>query len=354
MYAGAAEWCWDWYSPGYYQECADRGMVVNPRGPNTGETRITRGGTHYAGAGGDLTTINSAARNPQDPKTPFGINGFGRLVLPIPAKGQLAGWLREVAALPAAEQVKAVADKLKELNLGFDGQVTHQIEGGVVTQLALSTDRVTSIAPLRALTGVKELLCAGSHWTKGQLADLEPLRGMQLTRLNFWANNRVTDLSPLAGMKLASLDCSGTAVADLEPLRGMPLEYLNCRECPGIQSLAPLEGMPLKRLDCSRAHVTDLTPLRGMKLDSLAFSCTPVSDLSPLRGMKLTTLGCKATKVTDLSALRGMPLKVLWCDFQAERDAAILRSLEALETINDKSAAEFWKEVDAKLRAPTP
>ena len=43
-----------------------------------------------------------------------------------------------------------------------------------------------------------------------------------------------------------------------------------------------------------------------------------------------------------------MPLKDLRCDFKPERDAEILRSIKTLETINDKPAEEFWKEVDAK------
>jgi hypothetical protein len=52
--------------------------------------------------------------------------------------------------------------------------------------------------------------------------------------------------------------------------------------------------------------------------------------------------------VTDLSPLKGMLLKSLGCDFQRERDAALLRSLTTLERINDKPAADFWKEVDGK------
>jgi len=43
-----------------------------------------------------------------------------------------------------------------------------------------------------------------------------------------------------------------------------------------------------------------------------------------------------------------MPLKALHCDFMPERDATILRSITTLETINGKSAAEFWMEVKAK------
>lgn len=371
MYAGASEWCWDWHDHGYYRDCADGGVAVDPQGPKSGRDRVFRGGSSFGHDGGDLTGINSAVRYPYDPKKISIYVGLGRVALPIPAKGQLgaagpasppaanqgdqlAGWLEEVAALPAEEQVKAVAAKLKDLNPGFDGQVTRHIEGGVVTQFEFTTDRVTNITPLRALTGLTRLSCAASGWAKGQLANLEPLRGMRLTRLSFFANRGVADLSPLAGMKLTSLDCSGTLVTDLEPLRGMPLTDLNCRECPGIPSLAPLQGMPLKRLDCSRARVSDLAPLRGMSLDSLSISCTQVADLSPLRGMKLKTFGCKGTKATDLSVLRGIPLKSLFWDFQAERDAAILRSFETLERIDDKPVAEFWKEVDAKPGAQKP
>jgi formylglycine-generating enzyme required for sulfatase activity len=85
MYAGASEWCWDWYDSGYYRECADRGVVVDPRGPDSGQQRITRGGSNYSGAGSDLTSINSAARWMIKPSDGF---SFGRVVLPIPAKGQ--------------------------------------------------------------------------------------------------------------------------------------------------------------------------------------------------------------------------------------------------------------------------
>src|SRR5262249_29819672 len=46
---------------------------------------------------------------------------------PTPAQvvaAETTAWERTVAALPAEEQVKAVAARLKELNLGFDGEIT--------------------------------------------------------------------------------------------------------------------------------------------------------------------------------------------------------------------------------------
>jgi hypothetical protein len=74
-----------------------------------------------------------------------------------------------------------------------------------------------------------------------------------------------------------------------------------------------------------------------------------VTDLSPLKQMPLTELRCtRNPQLSDLSPLRGLPLKRLWCDFNPGRDAEILRSIKTLETINDKPASEFWKEVDGK------
>jgi hypothetical protein len=49
-----------------------------------------------------------------------------------------------------------------------------------------------------------------------------------------------------------------------------------------------------------------------------------------------------------------LPLKRLSCDFQPERDAALLRSIKSLERINEKPAAEFWKDVDAQKPADKP
>lgn len=38
------EWCWDWFSKKYYEECHKKGKVENPRGPAAGMYRVVRGG----------------------------------------------------------------------------------------------------------------------------------------------------------------------------------------------------------------------------------------------------------------------------------------------------------------------
>ncbi|MBI3863280.1 MAG: protein kinase [Planctomycetia bacterium] len=255
-----------------------------------------------------------------------------------------AAWMQQVAELPAEEQVKAVAKKLQELNPGFDGKEKHEIVAGTVIQLDFRTDHVTDISPVRALVGLKVLICSGSKAGAGQLADLSPLRGMALATV-FCNDTQVADLSPLIGMPLTSLQCQRTSVSDLLPLTGLSLEDLAIALTP-VRDLSPLRGMPLQTLQCFDTPVSDLSPLAGMPLRMLNFERTKVSSISPLKGMPLTSLAFSGTYVSDLSPVKGMPLTILWCDITSKRHVDVLRSLKSLETINGKPAAEFWKVMD--------
>jgi len=287
-------------------------------------------------------------------------------------------WVTQVQAMPAEQQVEAVSKKLVELNPGFDGKLTGAngytppvIENGVVKSIAFLTDNVTDISPLRALVWLESLNCDGRD--KGLLSDLSPLKEMRLTSLSCFSTN-VADLSPLKGMKLKTLECGGTNVSDLSPLKdmklinlvcgyapvsdlsplqGMPLEMLVCGNTK-VSDLTPLKDMPLKLLWCGGTQVTDLTPLKGMMLSELRCDYTQVSDLSPLRGMPLLLLNCDAASIMDFSPLENMPLKELRLDFKPERDTELLRSIKTLETINEKPAAEFWKEVEAQQKDKKP
>ncbi len=58
--------------------------------------------------------------------------------------------------MPPAKQVEAVAARMKELNPGFDGNVTHVVEGGVVKELEFKK-LVMDISPVRALPFLEPL-----------------------------------------------------------------------------------------------------------------------------------------------------------------------------------------------------
>jgi eukaryotic-like serine/threonine-protein kinase len=286
---------------------------------------------------------------------------------PTTAPKLAAGWLTQVAALTAEEQVRAVADKLKELNPGFDGWVVPTIEDGAVVGLEFLTDQVTDISPVRALRDLRSLTCGGTFTSQsnGTLADLTPLAGLKLTQLSVIYNPRIHDLSPLIGMELTDFNCQRTSVSDLTPLRGMPLTVFCCGFTP-VSDLTPLTGMPLVELYCYHTRVTDFAPLAGMPLEQIRCQDTPlaslepligtplqglechrtqVSDLSPLKGMaKLQILNILSTKVTDLTPLLEVPnLSLLWCDFVEERDAPILRQHKALGRINEAPVDRMWQ-----------
>jgi serine/threonine protein kinase/Leucine-rich repeat (LRR) protein len=300
------------------------------------------------------------------------------------ARAAAAEWERRVAPLSPDEQAQAVATRLKELNLGFDGVIKHQVTDGAVTQVEFSSEYVSDLSPLRALPNLKNLNCNGPQPNRGVVADLGPLRGMRLEALSC-SNTPVSDLSPLKGMPLTLLECQNTLVADLTPLEEMPLSHLMVSNTR-VSDLSPLRGMRLRLLNAEGLKLSDVSVVRGMPLDRLGLFRTPVSDLSPLKGMQLQYLNITAAPVTDLSPLKemtslrhlvlddiaisdlsivknlpldflqisrtgvsdlspleGMPLRRISIDYQAPRDYRVLRSLPRLEIINDVPAADFWR-----------
>jgi hypothetical protein len=241
-------------------------------------------------------------------------------------------WIQSTGDLPPEPQVRRVMDKLKELNPGFDGQETHKVKDGSVSDFFISAVGVTDLSPIRGFTRLGFLGCPGSGGAAAQelrmspLSSLKPLRGMSLWGINLSCTN-VEDLSPLEGMKLTAVNCSRTKVTDLAPLRNMPLKVMECWD----------------------TSIRDLGPLRGRPLEWLNIYATQVSDLSPLEGMPLSGLLADNSKVTHLAPLQKIPgLKELTCDFVPARDTAILKSIRTLEKINQTPVAEFWKKAGSE------
>ena len=72
--------------------------------------------------------------------------------------------VQRIAALPAEQQVEEVRKELKRRNPGFDGKMETKIEGGVVTEFRIVTDKVTDIAPIRVFDALRVLDCAAARF----------------------------------------------------------------------------------------------------------------------------------------------------------------------------------------------
>lgn len=366
MHGNVSEWCNDWYDAGWY----GISPAVDPVGPAVGTARVMRGGNGiHRGAYRNL----SAARQGYPPDWHSGQSAWGfRVAATIAPRSaaepgteeaqpavdpkslstpdQQQAFIARVATLPAEQQVAAVAEKLMEVNPGFDGARTYQIVDDQVVEYGILTTNVTELWPLKALANLKKLQVQGGQPPNrvGRLESLAPLAGLRLEGLSCYNNPRLRDLKPLAGMPLASLNITMTGVADLKqlqgmqlqelnlfstrvhdlsPLAGMPLTKLGCGYTR-VSDLKPLQGMPLTDLICMKSQVADLSPLRGLKLRFLNLSdCANVTDCSPLQGMPLLSLVLNGTAVTDLSPLRGMPLVNFYCDDTAITDISPLAGM---------------------------
>jgi hypothetical protein len=237
--------------------------------------------------------------------------------LPLEAKAakaatDAAAWQRVVAVLSAAEQVKVVGARLKEVNPDFDGKVESTFENGVVTRLAFSTDYVSDISPVRGLTKLRSLDCSGSDVGRGQLSDLSllPLRGFPLTNLRC-VYSPVSDLSSLKEMKLTSLDLRHTNVsdADVKNLAGQKnLQWLSLwgtkvtdaglKELVGLKSL---QWLSLQNTGITDVGLKELAGLhRLVHLDLYAAPQVTDAGLEELAGLKaLRYLDLRGTRVTD-------------------------------------------------------
>jgi Leucine-rich repeat (LRR) protein len=153
----------------------------------------------------------------------------------------------------------------------------------------------------------------------------------------FLEGSTIADIAILRGAPISVLELGNLAVSDLEPLRGMPLRFLRIFNTK-VTDLSPLQGMPIDYLHMSGTKVTDLSALRGMPLASIRLhGCSELTDISPLANCE---------KLTNLT----LPPNVKNIEF--------LRALPTLERISfteqtegwtpDKTAAEFWREYDAK------
>jgi len=213
---------------------------------------------------------------------------------------------------------------------------------------------------------------------------LSILKGMPVSDLALYDFAQL-DLSQMPDLPLKALNLYGSTVADLRPLSRFALRFLDLRTTP-VSDLTPLQSAPLrdslKELLLWKSDVTDFSPVAACtNLEVFDASDTALDSLDCVRGRKLSVLRIGRTQVADISAIAGMPLEevalmgtpvtdlspLLQCRTlkslvlpQNAANVSALRKLPALVSLSyegvpggqpKQSAAEFWKEFDAKQKA---
>lgn len=203
------------------------------------------------------------------------------------------------------------------LTLEKDGSYALNIRGGQladltplagmpISKLEIIGSQVLDINVLTEMPLVK------LHLVDTRLRGLAPLKGKRLTHLTI-AKSEVTDFSLLKDMPLLQLDLSDSPVSDVSFIKEMALTTLDLSGTK-VENFSALKNVPLTSLTLDRLTISDLTPLKGLKLTSLSLAGTGVSDLTPLQGMPLKTLVLTNSKVFDAKPLQGLPLTTLLLD----------------------------------------
>ena len=243
-------------------------------------------------------------------------------------------WQKEVSAMPADEQVIAVAAKLKELNPEFDGQwrVLPQIYEGKVVSVQLSGSSIRDLSPLRALTNLGVLTCDRCA---------------------------ISDISPLRGLPLWSINIAHNPLKDVTALEGMPLTYLNCWGCP-ISDFSPVKGAPLIHVMVGETRVRNISPFVNDAIRILRAPMSKIDDLTPLKNSNIRELSCASTQVTDFSPLKNVALTTLeFSPRDTDGTIHVVREMKSLERLGTEghnwSAARFWRKYDAgEFGPPVP
>ncbi len=253
------------------------------------------------------------------------------------------------------------------------------------------TDQVTDIAPIRVSNALRVLECRGSGINNGLLADLTPLKGMNLARLTRLdlKHTKVTD----AGM-IDSKDCKDLRYLDLTNTKVTDRGLAHFQDCKDLtelhvtrtqvgdaglahfkdcRALTHLSLAQTKVSDVGLARFEDCKNLTFLHLDQtqvgdaglanfkdcknlsrLYVNMPRVSDagLANFKGMPLRVVWIDNTGITDLTPLQGMPLEeICLTPKNISRGLDMLRDMKSLKTIGIGykqawPAAEFWQHYD--------
>jgi Leucine-rich repeat (LRR) protein len=252
---------------------------------------------------------------------------------------------QRIAALPAAEQVEEVRKELKKRNPDFNGIVEHRIEGDVVTEIKVVTDKVTDIAPIRVFNALRVLDLSGTELegrVNGQLADLTPLKGMNLSRLtrlslnntkigdaglihfkdcknltHLWLNSTLVSSAGMASFK----DCKRLTALGLKYTQVNDAGLVHFKDCKGLTGL-DVGGLALT--EKGLANFKDCPDLAELWLNGRHLDDAGLAQFQDCKNLTMLHVG--GSQVTDagLVHLKGCKkLNTVWLDGTRVTDAGL-------------------------------
>jgi formylglycine-generating enzyme required for sulfatase activity len=267
MSGNVYEWCHDWYESGY----SINASLTNLTGPNSGASRVVRGG-NWGNTAQNCRVVNRGSVTPGDSGPGLGFR-LARTVAPFMERGPIE------FVCPRLEEAIRRSD-------GYTGSKTGTIYPDDVTGIINlfsfkgKEEGITSLEGIQYLTNLQKL-----YFWASQVSDLTPLQTLtNLQRLSF-RNSQVSDLTPLQNLtNLQELSFGGNQVSDLTPLQNLTnLVHLDFYDNQ-VSNLTPLQNLTnLQELYFGINQVSDITPLQNLtNLTSLYFQNNQVSDIVPL------------------------------------------------------------------------
>jgi tetratricopeptide (TPR) repeat protein len=151
---------------------------------------------------------------------------------------------------------------------------------------------------------------------------------------------KVSDISELRGVAVNHFQTESSALRDLSPLGGAPLRNLHLGYPCGVSDLSPLRGAPLERIVLTNRLVRDISVLRGMPLRIVWLEQAAVTDIAPLADIPTLEEVQLPAAAKNIEVLRSHP-----------RIALLSYGIDMKTNRPTRTAAEFWKEYDAKKAA---
>jgi|GEM_PF-1589343 len=179
------------------------------------------------------------------------------------------------------------------------------------TELVLSTNAVSNVAPLAGLTKLTKLYLPGNAISDPSA--LASLTGLDELLLSYNPISSISALAPL--VNLTNLEVTqkfghtGADLTSLDGVQGMTKLTRLVANNSSLTSLEPVTGLKsLKKLYVSNNQITDLSPVQGLtELTGFGAFSNRISDVSPLAGLtKLTDVDLEYNQIGDLSALSGL------------------------------------------------